>query len=199
VKGEMSMIQNYNSWSVCISSDVELNFLIYVASTYGLLKEDINENNLWPSRQRVESDELHQKLEIQWKWFWDRSIQQKAHKNNHHVSFVLGQPDFELVEQHELREVLVHLWPSFRQWWYMPAGGQAAMNYWEGIPDLIRYVQEFEDEVGRKIKPFHLYVDLIYNGPNKLIEVTEEYIIMPIKIEYLMKRDWWISRFKERY
>lgn len=193
------MIQNHNSWSVCISSDVELNFLIYVASTYGLHKEDINENNLWPSRQRVESDELHQKLEIQWKWFWDRSIQQKAHKNNHHVSFVLGQPDFELVEQHELREVLVHLWPSFRQWWYMPAGGQAAMNYWEGIPDLIRYVQEFEDEVGRKIKPFHLYVDLIYNGPNKLIEVTEEYIIMPIKMEYLMKRDWWISRFKERY
>ena len=195
----MSMIQNHNSWSVCISSDVELNFLIYVASTYGLLKEDINENNLWPSRQRVESDELHQKLEIQWKWFWDRSIQQKANKNNHHVSFVLGLPDFELVEQHELREVLVHLWPSFRQWWYMPAGGQAAMNYWEGIPDLIRYVQEFEDEVGRKIKPFHLYVDLIYNGPNKLIEVTEEYIIMPIKMEYLMKRDWWISRFKERY
>ncbi|SEL10389.1 hypothetical protein [Paenibacillus sp. OK003] len=193
------MIQNYNSWSVCISSDIELNFLIYVASTYDLLKEDINENNLWPSRQRVESDELHQKLEIQWKWFWDRSIQQKAHKNNHHVSFVLGLPDFELVEQHELREVLVHLWPSFRQWWYMPAGGQAAMNYWEGIPDLIRYVQEFEDEVGRKIKPFHLNVDLIYNGPNELIEVTEEYIIMPIKVEYLMKRDWWMSRFTERY
>ncbi|QLG42005.1 hypothetical protein HW560_30385 [Paenibacillus sp. E222] len=195
----MSMIQNHNSWSVCISSDIELNFLIYVASTYGLLKEEINENNLWPSRQRVESDQLHQKLEIQWKWFWDRSIQQKAHKNNHHVSFVLGLPDFKLVEQHELREVLVHLWPSFRQWWYMPAGGQAAMNYWEGIPDLIRYVQEFEDEVGRKIKPFHLNVDLIYNGPNELIEVTEEYIIMPIKIEYLMKRDWWMSRFTERY
>ncbi|WP_339850366.1 hypothetical protein MKY42_08365 [Paenibacillus sp. FSL W7-1088] len=193
------MIQNHNSWSVCISSDIELNFLIYVASTYGLLKEEINENNLWPSRQRVESDQLHQKLEIQWKWFWDRSIQQKAHKNNHHVSFVLGLPDFKLVEQHELREVLVHLWPSFRQWWYMPAGGQAAMNYWEGIPDLIRYVQEFEDEVGRKIKPFHLNVDLIYNGPNELIEVTEEYIIMPIKIEYLMKRDWWMSRFTERY
>lgn len=193
------MIQNHNSWSVCISSDFELNFLIYVASTYGLLKEDINENILWPSRQMVESDELHQKLEIQWKWFWDRSINQKAHKNNNHVSFVLGLPDFELVEQHELREVLVHLWPSFRQWWYMPAGGQAAMNYWEGIPDLIRYVQEFEDEVGRKIKPFHLNMDLIYNGPNEPIEVTEEYIIMPIKIEYLMKRDWWISRFKERY
>ncbi|SEM97587.1 hypothetical protein [Paenibacillus sp. OK076] len=193
------MIQNHNSWSVCISSDIELNFLIYVANTYGLLKEDINENNLWPSKQRVESDQLHQKLEIQWKWFWDRSIQQKAHKNNHHVSFVLGGPDFKLVEQHELREVLVHLWPSFRQWWYMPAGGQAAMNYWEGIPDLIRYVQEFEDEVGRKIKPFHLNVDLIYNGPNEPIEVTEEYIIMPIKIEYLMKRDWWMSRFTERY
>ncbi|SEB10796.1 MULTISPECIES: hypothetical protein [unclassified Paenibacillus] len=193
------MIQNHNSWSVCISSDFELNFLIYVASTYGLLKEDINENILWPSRQMVESDELHQKLEIQWKWFWDRSINQKAHKNNNHVSFVLGLPDFELVEQHELREVLVHLWPSFRQWWYMPAGGQAAMNYWEGIPDLIRYVQEFEDEVGRKIKPFHLNVDLIYNGPNELIEVTEEYIIMPIKVEYLMKRDWWMSRFTERY
>ncbi|RAI97416.1 hypothetical protein DET54_105380 [Paenibacillus pabuli] len=193
------MIQNHNSWSVCISSDFELNFLIYVASTYDLLKEDISESILWPSRQRVKSDELHQKLEIQWKWFWDCSIQQKAHKNNHHVSFVLGLPDFKLVEQHELREVLVHLWPSFRQWWYMPAGGQAAMNYWEGIPDLIRYVQEFEDEVGRKIKPFHLNVDLIYNGPNELIEVTEEYIIMPIKVEYLMKRDWWISRFKERY
>ncbi|WP_413376498.1 hypothetical protein [Paenibacillus taichungensis] len=193
------MIQNHNSWSVCISSDFELNFLIYAASTYGLLKEDINENNLWPSRQRVESDQLHQKLEIQWKWFWDRSIQQKAHKNNNHVSSVLGRPDFELVEQHELREVLVHLWPSFRQWWYMPAGGQAAMNYWEGKPDLIRYVQEFEDEVDRKIKPFHLNMDLIYNGPSEPIEVNEEYIIMPIRTEYLMKKDWWISRFKERY
>lgn len=59
------MIQNYNSWSVCISSDFELNFLIYVASAYGLLKEQINEKNAWPSRQMVESDHLHRKLEIQ--------------------------------------------------------------------------------------------------------------------------------------
>lgn len=112
---------------------------------------------------------------------------------------MLEQPHFELVEQQELREAFVQLWPSFRQWWCMPAGGQAAMNYWEDKPDLIRYIQEFEDEVGRKIKTFHLNIDLIYRGPSEPVEVNEEYMIMPIRIEYLMKKDWWISRFKERY
>lgn len=215
------MISDPNSWSVCVSSDVELNFLVYVARAYSICDEYFDKHGAWPNRQVSLPDQLHQELETQWHDFWNGSIQQKAeakiqqraalksrskdqievaHLNHNHVSpFVLDQPYFEAIQQQELREALIEQWPSFIQWWNMPAGGQAAMHYWEHIPDLIRYVREFEIEAGRPIQSFHLDVELIYNGPYKPIEVTDEYVIMPIRTAYLMKPDWWNERFKERY
>lgn len=73
------------------------------------------------------------------------------------------------------------------------------MYYWEGKPDVIRYVREFEVETDRTIHPFHMNVELIYNGPHEPIEVADDYLIMPIRTEYLMKKDWWAERFREKY
>ncbi|PZT53234.1 hypothetical protein [Paenibacillus silvae] len=219
------MISASNSWTVCVSSDVELNFLVYVARAYSICDEYFDKHGAWPNRQVSLSDQLHHELETQWQDFWNGSIQLKAEAkiqqkaalesqapdlavshpmcaqlNHNHVSpFVLDQPYFEAIQHRGLREALAAQWPSFIQWWNMPAGGQAAMQYWEHIPDLIRYVREFEIEAGRPIQSFHLDVELIYNGPCKPIEVTDEYVIMPIRTDYLMKPDWWNERFKERY
>lgn len=73
------------------------------------------------------------------------------------------------------------------------------MNYWEAKPDLIAFVKEFENQAGREIKPFKLHVDLVYTGLKEPIEVNNQFIIMPIKAEYLLKKNWWIKRFKEHY
>lgn len=123
-----------------------------------------------------------------------------ADLNHNYVSpFVLSPPHFEAIEHQGLRDALSAQWPCFIQWWNMPAGGQAAMNYWEGIPDVIRYVREFEMETGRTIHPFHMNVELIYNGPHEPIEIADDYLIMPIRTEYLMSKDWWVERFREKY
>jgi hypothetical protein len=218
------MISDPDSWSVCISSDVKLNFLVYVARAYSICDEYFDKHGAWPDRQVVLPEQLHQELEAQWNDFWEGSIQRKAeakflqnaasksqtpdpavshtlfaHLNHSCASpFVLEPPHFAAIEHQGLREALAAQWPCFIQWWNMPAGGQAAMHYWEGKPDIIRYVQEFEMEVGRRIQPFHLNVDLIYNGPTKPIEVTDEYVIMPIRTDYLMKKHWWSERFQEK-
>ncbi|WP_279630420.1 hypothetical protein [Paenibacillus barcinonensis] len=42
-------------------------------------------------------------------------------------------------------------------------------------------------------------MQLIYSDPFQPIEVTDEYVIMPIRTDYFMKPDWWNERFKERY
>lgn len=215
------MMTDSNSWSVCISSDVELNFLVYVARAYGICNTYFHEHSTWPDRQVVLADELHREFETKWQDFWKGSIQQKAEAkirqtavskfrsqaqvkfadlNHNHISpFVLNQPEFETVEHDGWRNALIEQWPSFIQWWNMPAGGQAAMHYWEGKPDFIRYVREFEMETDRRIQPFHMNVDLIYNGPHEPIEVADDYLIMPIRTEYLMKKDWWAERFREKY
>ncbi|MDP9701511.1 hypothetical protein J2T16_004453 [Paenibacillus intestini] len=215
------MMTDSNLWSVCISSDVELNFLVYVARAYGICNTYFIEHSAWPDRKVVLADELHLEFETQWQDFWKNSIQQKAeakirqiavsnfrsqaqvkfaYLNHNHISpFVLNPPQLETVEHDGWRNALIALWPSFIQWWNMPAGGQAAMHYWEGKPDVIRYVREFEVETGRTIHPFHMNVELIYNGPHEPIEVADDYLIMPIRTEYLMKKDWWAERFREKY
>lgn len=114
------MISASNSWTICVSSDVELNFLVYVARAYSICDEYFDKHGAWPNRQVSLSDQLHQELETQWHDFWSQSLQQKAEANiqqraasksrsmdqvevaqlNHnHVSpFVLDQPYFEAIQ-----------------------------------------------------------------------------------------------------
>lgn len=58
-----------------------------------------------------------------------------------------------MIREEDVKDMLINMWPSFINWWNMPAGGQTAMNYWEVKPDLIAFVQEFKNLAGREIKP----------------------------------------------
>ncbi|MGG3455557.1 hypothetical protein [Paenibacillus rhizolycopersici] len=187
-----------NSWSITISGEFDLNFLMYVASINGLLSEEFEEGT-WPSKQFLSAVQSNPKCKEQWKEIWNKSIYQKGLlKANNQGHIILDPPDFSTING-EIKAVLVQMWPSFISWWNMPAGGQTAMHYWESIPDIMSFVQEFERQVGREIRPFQLHIDLVYTGLKKPIEVNEHYIIMPIKTEYLLKKDWWIKKFKENY
>lgn len=188
-----------NSWSVCLSGDFDLNFLMFVASAHGLLTEEFEEST-WPSSQFLSAGQSNQRFNEQWKELWNQSIYKKGLlKEKNQGSIVLDPPNFLTIKEEEVKAVLINLWPSFNRWWNMPAGGQIAMNYWEAKPDIMAFVQEFESHVGREIKSFNLHVELVYTGLKEPIEVNKQYIIMPIKAEYLLKKDWWITRFKEHY
>ncbi|MEC0129147.1 hypothetical protein [Paenibacillus pabuli] len=188
-----------NSWTICISGEYDLNFLMFVASACGLLTDEFEEG-VWPNSQFLNVEQSNEKFKEQWKELWNQSISKKGErKRGNHQNLIIDPPHFSMIREEDLKAVLIKMWPSFIKWWNMPAGGQIAMHYWEAKPDLLAFVQEFESQVGRKIKPFRLDVDLVYTGLNEPIEVNEQFIIMPIKSEYLMKRDWWIKRFKEYY
>ena len=176
-----------------------MNFLMYVASAHGLLADEFGEGT-WPTSQSSNGGQSNEKFKAQWKELWNQSIYKKGLlKSGRQKNLILDPPDFSMIRENDVRNVLINMWPSFIQWWNMPAGGQIAMHYWEGAPDLLSFVQEFESQVGRKIKPFKLDIDLIYTGLREPIEVNEQFMILPIKTEYLLKKDWWIKRFEEHF
>ena len=66
----------------------------------------------------------------------------------------------------------------------MPGGGKNALAYFEtfDIDSIYKYINEFENLAGRKVKPFNLYIDMIYTSTTEIMEENREYVIMaPIK------------------
>ncbi|WP_146752112.1 MULTISPECIES: hypothetical protein [Paenibacillus] len=188
-----------NSWTICISGEYDLNFIMYVASAHGLLTDGFDDA-AWPNSKSLNVEQSNEKFKEQWKELWNESIYKKGERRKgKHQNLIIDPPDFSMIREGDLKAVLINMWPSFIKWWNMPAGGQIAMHYWEAQPDLLAFVQEFESQVGRKINPFRLDVDLVYTGLKAPIEVNEQFIVMPIKLEYLWKKDWWIERFKDYY
>lgn len=75
----------------------------------------------------------------------------------------------------------------------MPAGGNTAMFFWESSDQVGQYVREFEQQANRRARPFRLKVDLVYTGLDHLIEVSDEYVIMPLRSPH-ENRSWWTQK-----
>ncbi|MBD8497255.1 hypothetical protein [Paenibacillus arenosi] len=188
-----------NSWSVCISGDYDLNFLMFVGSAHGLLTEGFG-GAVWPTGQFLHAGRSNEKLKEQWIELWNQIIYKKGIlKRENQKYLILDPPKFSMIREEEVKAVLINMWPSFISWWNMPAGGQIALHYWEAKPDIIAFVEEFESQVGSEIKPFKLDIDLVYTGLREPIEVNQQFILMPIKAEYLLEKNWWIKRFNDHY
>ena len=67
------------------------------------------------------------------------------------------------------------------------------MIHWESADRVGEYVKDFERETKRKVKPFHVKVDLVYAGLDELVEVSDEYAIMPIRSP-LENKSWWTQK-----
>ncbi|WP_271755001.1 hypothetical protein [Cohnella sp. JJ-181] len=92
--------------------------------------------NDWVSKKINLNDSIKQNLKEQWNDYWNSSLAKKAAVLNPDNYYSIGAPHFEKIEYFELREACSRVWDSFINWWYMPAGGQAAMTRWEEKVDI---------------------------------------------------------------
>jgi len=208
-------------WSIYVGGDHDqLNFLIYAACAFGLIEGDSGIDRVqpiplglkegdsaisqaWPDPVvRLDEDRLRL-LREQWRHVWDRLLRSKADtlftSEFARAYAYLDPPLFDRIEQPELRECFRQAWPGFIRWWSMPAGGYAVLTSWEEKPDLRRYVERFEREAGRWIRPFRLRVDLVYAGVQEPLLVADNYFVMAPDRRYFWNEDWWLRLFRERY
>lgn len=47
------------------------------------------------------------------------------------------------------------------------------------------------------VKPFHLYIDLVYTGTKEIIEVNKEYIVMVPYRAIHNDKEWWMNKLKQ--
>lgn len=181
-------------WSVVTEGTEDLNFAIYVACTYDLLPKSkpFSESKRWtsitPSSEFTQAEKAV--LSSQWLEWWKQLVGIRSlHKHN--VDYY--QPSYFDSMDNELGDVCRDTLPPFREWWHMPAGGNSAMIFWESADQVGLYVREFEQQENREARPFRLKVDLVYTGLDDLIEVSDEYVIMPLRSPR-DNRSWWTQK-----
>lgn len=195
------------SWKVVVSSDRSLNFALFTGCLCGLIDIDNieGENRLWPSKYF--SNKCHKQLSLvkeQWGEWFNNMIKGRGEKviskqRFDHGDNMFNPPDFSDFPYYELRECCKNAWRPFIEWWEMVGGGRNALSYFEGFGNekIYEYISEFENKVQRKVKPFNLYIDLVYTGTSKIIEANNEYIVMiPVRPIYFDK-DWWMSKLQQ--
>lgn len=81
----------------------------------------------------------------------------------------------------------------------MVGGGKNALSYYEGLGNerIYKYINEFENIVQRKVKPFNLYIDLVYTGTSQIIEENSEYIVMVLVKSLYFDKNWWINKLQQ--
>ncbi len=190
------IIDPRNDWRVCLSGEMDLNFMIYTATAYGLFAE---KDSIWPPEKLFEKPvSFVEKLQTQWNAWWNQILKDKAQGLRDGFPMIAVVPPFEKVEQPELREALLQSWPSFHRWWRMSAGGHNAMFSWEDRPNIDSYIYEVKKELGREYLSFRINMDLVYGGIPEPIEVGEDYMVVPVHTNYILNKDWWKQILADR-
>lgn len=195
------------SWRIVVSSDLSLNFALFTGCLYGLIDdiEGISNSRLWPPK--YETNKLTKSLSLlkeQWTEWFNSIINDRGKKVILKQEFDLennkfNPPNFSEFPYCELGAYCKKSWKPFIEWWEMVGGGKNALSYYEGLDTQIifKYISEFENIVQRKVKPFNLYIDLVYTGTSEIIEVNSEYlVIIPVKPLYFNK-DWWMNKLQQ--
>lgn len=199
--------EGIESWRIVVSSDTSLNFTLFTGCLYGLIDVDNikGENRLWPSKYF--NNELLKQLPLlkeQWNEWFNNMVKDRGEKVISRQRFdykynMFNPPNFSDLPYSELRECCKNAWQLFIEWWEMIGGGRNALSYFEGFGDekIHQYISEFENKIQRKVKPFNLYIDLVYTGTSQIIEANSEYIVMiPVKPIYFDK-DWWMNKLQQ--
>ena len=200
------MLNNTDSWNVIISSDDILNFIVYIGCTYGLIdnKKYSGKESLWPPRS-LDTEANIEQWE-QWEEWFKEIVRLKverinAGKHPNTISEEFTPPEFSNVKCHLLKEYCKEAWPKFQEWWYMMAGGKNALAFIEKIVGnkIFDYVNEVEGMLGRKLKPFKLYIDLLYTGVNETIDINinNQYIIITSNPISNFDKEWWVKKLYE--
>ncbi len=189
-----------HSWSVCVSSDDILNFIVYIGCSYGLIDEKkyAGKEILWPPKfLNTEADSE------QWEKWFEEIVRIKAEKikggrpNTAYEEYM--PPEFSSVGCPVLKECCRNSWPKFYEWWSMMAGGRNATNFVEqlGSGKIGEYVNEVERKLGREVKPFSLNIDLVYTGINEVMDINDQFVIAPLNPIITLDKAWWIKKLYE--
>jgi hypothetical protein len=193
-----------NTWRISTASDDILNFIIYIGCVYGLIdREKYNGREpLWPDKS-LYADIGSDTWESWFKEIVDLEVERiKSGKNPCTSLEVVTPPEFCSIKNQSLQSCCIKAWPRFKEWWYMLGGGKNALNFTEGIihDDLHKYVKDAERLKGRYLKPFNIYLSLLYTGLSESIEINinnnQFFIITSNPFEFL-KEDWWIKKLNE--
>lgn len=199
---------NNESWSIFTSKDDLLNFVIFTGCMYNLIdgKNFDEENERWPTNILISKlDDLHlEKLKIQWSEWFNNVINEKISNANldEMCSFIEEKYDvnnFSQLKYVELRECCKNAYPHFVDWWNMQAGGRVALSFYEFIGNnkISEYISELECKLNKKSKPFKLYLDMVYTGVPKVLDINDEYIIVTPNGYLDLSREWWINKLSK--
>jgi hypothetical protein len=189
-----------------MNEDDSLNVAMFVGCAHGLITQDssLERGEFWPYGrtslpQPTEKELLT--LSSQWQKWWIHLVEQRSLQIHEPVPKMIHRwfepPEFPRLKMSELQSCCKQAWPHFHEWWSMSAGGKMALAWYAQNGNQIHNrIRTFEETKGRKVKPFRLYIDLVYTGNVDVIEVTPEYLILS-KPVYLLKENWWMERFNQ--
>lgn len=169
-----------------------LNFMAYLGNLYGVFH--VEGEGSWPLRAGEPKNPPVTSEELLRTWDWMVESKKKRYQQGRSSLPAILTQDFSEIPDEKLRAACLTHWDDFLNWWHMPAGGQYALYYWENAPQLHRYVAEYEQSVGRKIRAFSLYIDLVYTGP-RVEESEGGYMILPLDNQNILHSNWWKDLF----
>ncbi len=193
-----------NTWSISAASDDILNFIVYIGCVYGLIdnKKYNGKEILWPNKS-LYTDVNSEKWESWLKEIINLEVERiSTGKYPYTIMEDHMPPEFFNVKNKSLQNCCKDTWPKFQEWWYMLGGGKNALNFTEGMlhNNLNNYVNDVEKIKGRKLKPFNLYISLLYTGLSETIEIdlcNNQYLIITSNPFKYLNEEWWIKKLDE--
>ena len=163
------------SWILSTDAPRDLNFAMYVACSYDILPqtEPFLRAQLWSA---YHPDSLHHEetttLTAEWEQWWNSVVGDRAENHLQGRWSRHFDPNGRFEDLPEpLRDKCRLAFPSFVDWWGHTAGGQQGVNYWDIADQFEFVVQQVEKEIGHSAFPFRLYVDYVYTGLGRIIEM----------------------------
>lgn len=189
-------MENESSWQITISNDYILNFIIYTGCAHGFLTE----LEVWPEKYlEIELENIKiEEIEKQWEECFNETL--------YHRGRCVASRSYDLMHNkvkpisNELDKCFDNAWVDFLKWWDMEGGGKNALTLYEyrGENLIYKYIEEFEKNNNRKVKPFHLYIDLVYCRAKEILEINKEYIVMtPASYSIYSDQEWWMKKLDE--
>lgn len=193
------------SWSIKTSTDELLNFIMFTGCMSNLIDDkNFDESNTpWPTNlSNLDFEDLNYgNLKSQWKLWFNDTLEEKCNNVNTDkiympIEEIYNVSNFSELKYTELREIYKKSYPYFIEWWNMQAGGKSAISFYEIICSnkFSEYIDELENELNIKVKPFKLYIDIVYTGVPNVLDVSDNYIVVTPNGYLNLNKEWLVKK-----
>lgn len=184
-------------WRIKMDVPETLNFAIFVGYAFKILPDIVFDDkvNKWPVKKySIEESLSHDELREAWIDWWEGLL-----KGRQESKQKLSRPHTDGIASKKFKDLCEEVWPDFHEWWSMPAGGHMAMTTYTtmGNGEVRTLIKEFEERLGRSVQRFSLEVDLVYAGIGEVMEVSSDYVVMPITPPPYYNTEWWRKKISE--